>query len=236
MLTLVVVVSCSKESVNEVEENQLNNETFRRSGSTNPYEYVGEFHNEALAHMLNINSSNYQDIVDYLAPRMQEDPRNFIVFSLVEEDYNAAVANGYDYYTSLWVEGIIEAKEKAYLNQLEVIMLNSSSTDEFKNKIADVVDQLLQDESLNRTSQELLLSTTALAKHSYLFWDAQETTSRAKKGKWGKFWADVGGFVGGFVGTLVYNNNNGGGSDLNPFTNGTAVGGLASAAVGNKKD
>ena len=236
MLTLVVVVSCSKESVTEAEENQFHNETLSRAGNTNPYEYVGEFHNEALAHMFNISSSNYQDIVDYLAPRMEEDSSNFIAFSLVEEDYNAAVANGYDYYTNLWVEGIIEEKEKAYLNQLEVIMLNSSSRDEFKNKIADVVEQLLQDRSLSRTSQELLLSTTALAKHSYLFWDAYEATSRAKKGKWGKFWADVGGFAGGFVGTLIYNNNNGSDPNLNPFTNGTAVGGLASAAVGNKKD
>ena len=110
-----------------------------------------------------------------------------------------------------------------------------TSNDAFIANTEDIVNQILNDEQLSDDSRNVLLGAVSLAKHSYLFWDSYDRTSRASRAK-GKFWADVGGFVGGFTGALIYNNNNGSGFDANPFGAGVAVGGFASKLAEKEED
>jgi len=86
--------------------------------------------------------------------------------------------------------------------------------------------------------RSLVLGSLSLAKGTVAYWNAQDDIFDGdiiERGN-GKFWADLGGFAAGFTGSLIYNNNNGSGSDVNPFTAGGTMGSLASALVGDKEE
>ncbi|MEE2639557.1 MAG: hypothetical protein VX768_02915 [Planctomycetota bacterium] len=116
-------------------------------------------------------------------------------------------------------------------------MLLSPDLKSFEAEIDRQVTQALASRELTEDDRSLVLGALALGKSTVVYWNAQNDIFEGDvvaRGN-GKFWADLGGFVAGFTGTLVYNNNVSGGP-LNPFTNGAAVGGLASALVDNDDD
>ncbi len=233
LLTVVSFSSCTQDDTNIKDEQNLTLDTsFNRSNSSNPFEYIGELHNLALAQAMEGNTVSYTDIVSHLSELMSEDSSSFATLEMLDLDLGAIVDNGHEYYRNIWAPGYIERDEKAYLNVVESILLSDFENEQFIGEMDQVAIQLLDDEHISTQSKEILLSTISLAKHSYLFWKEYDGANRAK----GKFWADVGGFVGGFVGSLTYNNNNGGGTDVNPFSTGVSMGTAASALAGKDDD
>ena len=91
--------------------------------------------------------------------------------------------------------------------------------------------ETLQSRDLNDEERSLVLGSLSLAKGTVAYWNAQDDIFDGdiiERGN-GKFWADLGGFAAGFTGALVYNNNNGNASDVNPFATGGALGSFASS-------
>jgi hypothetical protein len=116
--------------------------------------------------------------------------------------------------------------------------LFSTNSDVFNVKIDNLVKNVLYNRNLSELDKGKVLGTIALAKHSIQYWNTQSDDDIFDQDiiekRRGKFWADVGGFIAGFVGGLVYNNNNGDGTDVNPFGTGVSVGSLASKAADKK--
>ena len=233
LMTIVAISSCSKDDVsNQSELNLVTSLDNGKASSSNPFEYIGELHNIALAQAMEGNTVSYTDIVSHLSELMDESPSSFATLEMLDLDLGAIVDNGHEYYRNLWAPGYIERDEKAYLNVVESILLSDFENEQFIGEMDQVAVQVLDDGQINTQSKEILLGTISLAKHSYLYWKEHDGANRAK----GKFWADIGGFVGGFVGSLTYNNNNGGGTDVNPFSTGVSVGTAASALAGKDDD
>jgi hypothetical protein len=99
----------------------------------------------------------------------------------------------------------------------------------FNIKTVALENQIINRKDINSDSKELLLGAISVAKNSAFFWIIETDFLEGKKGKGKVILADVGGFIGGFLGTLVYNNNNGGSPDINPFGSGVAIATLSSA-------
>lgn len=226
LMTIVAISSCTKDDVSHQSElNLVTSLDNNKSSSSNPFEYVGQLHNIALAQAIEGNTISYTDIVSHLSELMNESPSSFATLEVLDLDLDVIVDNGHEYYRNLWAPGYIERDEKAYLNEVESILLADFENEQFVDEMDQVAIQVLDDDQINAHGKEILLGTISLAKHSYLFWKEHDGANRAK----GKFWADIGGFFGGFVGSLTYNNNNGGGTDVNPFSTGVSIGTAASA-------
>lgn len=206
----------------------------------NPYEYVGIAHNCALEYVEGIRVSNelevsYRLIHAYLAGGNGLSMAEIVPFSQFEKHFPTIVEDGYAYFKSIMTNSTKAVQ--SVLKDLRKIISDSVSEADFLDRIDALVLKTRQGSFVDQ-NQAMLLSAIALAKHSLLFWVSKSEvdffSSKKNSRRKGGFWADLGGFVAGFVGTLIYNNNNGSGPDGNPFTNGTAVGGLASAAARKK--
>jgi len=143
--------------------------------------------------------------------------------------------DGYRYYQDVQKRISAIAPVRRAFQQLEETILLSPDLTAFNRSVDRQVIETLQSRELNDEERSLVLGSLSLAKGTVAYWNAQDDIF-IKKRKPGPFWADIGGFVGGFLGALVYNNNNGDASDVNPFATGGAVGTFASALVPDKDE
>lgn len=226
-------------------ENYFGIEALQTTGPTypNPVEDAGIAHNEVLTHISGESvladlEGSYQAVISYMTSRYDVSADEFLPWGEISESFSAIIADGYGEFVAM--KDASAPKVATALGRIHDAILNSETATDFESLMDTLVSDLLADEEMSDQDKCLALGAVALAVHSTRYWNAQVRgdifgdTPQAKKK--GPFWADVGGFVGGFVGTLVYNNNNGSGGDLNPFANGAAVGGLASAAAKELKD
>ena len=146
--------------------------------------------------------------------------------------------DGYRYFQNVRKQASTTASVARAFQRLEETLLWSPSLDALNRSLEHQVIETLESRQLNDDERSLILGSLALAKGTVAYWNAQDDIFDGdiiERGN-GRFWADVGGFVAGFTGALVYNNNNGGGSDVNPFTAGTSVGAFASSLCKKKEE
>ncbi len=193
----------------------------------NPYEYIGIEHNNLLAHLINIQSNDYTDAVNYVANSLNENPNNFLPYSSIQNDFSQIMTSPDNYLFGL----ALPSQVMQVLSQVSNIIYQG-------NNVSQQLDNLALSTSnasgLSTQNRDMLMAAIALAKHSNAFWEENEDTQAGLSDKWKKRIADLSGFTAGFLGALTYNNNNGSsGIDVNPFSSGAAVGGLASKAFGD---
>lgn len=146
--------------------------------------------------------------------------------------------DGYRYFQDVRKQASTTASIARAFQRLEETLLWSPSLDALNRSLDRQVIETLESRQLNDDERSLILGSLSLAKGTVDYWNAQDDIFDGdiiERGN-GRFWADVGGFVAGFTGALVYNNNNGGGSDVNPFTAGTSVGAFASSLCKKKEE
>ncbi|MCH1442002.1 MAG: hypothetical protein L7W43_20215 [Rubripirellula sp.] len=139
--------------------------------------------------------------------------------------------DGYRYYQDVQKRISAMASVGKAFQQLEETLLLSPDLTAFNRSVDRQVIETLQSRELNDEERSLVLGSLSLAKGTIAYWNAHDDIFDGdiiERGN-GKFWADLGGFAAGFTGALVYNNNNGNASDVNPFATGGALGSFASS-------
>jgi len=139
--------------------------------------------------------------------------------------------DGYRYYQDVQKRISAIAPVGRAFQQLEETLLLSPDLTAFNRSVDRQVIETLQSRELNDEERSLVLGSLSLAKGTVAYWNAHDDIFNGdiiERGN-GKFWADLGGFAAGFTGALVYNNNNGNASDVNPFATGGALGSFASS-------
>jgi len=153
-------------------------------------------------------------------------------------DISKIAEDGYGSYQDFQNRLSDKDPSKRAFQQLEETILLSPDLKAFNRAIDQQVVETMFSREYDNDQRSLLLGSLSLAKGTVAYWNAQDDIFDGdiiERGN-GKFWADLCGFVAGFTGTLINNNNNGGQPDQNAFTNGTALGAGASAAVGDKDE
>ena len=153
-------------------------------------------------------------------------------------DISKIAEDGYGFYQDF--QNCLSDKDpsKRAFQQLEETILLSPDLKAFNRAIDQQVVETMLSREYDNDQRSLVLGSLSLAKGTVAYWNAQDDIFDGdiiERGN-GKFWADLGGFAAGFTGSLIYNNNNGSGSDVNPFTAGGTMGSLASALVGDKEE
>ena len=197
-ISLLVITSlaygCKKEHLSNQESSET--EVILKNNSSNPYEYIGEEHNLALAHIISINSTNYTDAVSYISQSLNEPQSRFADWTIIQSGVNAAIADGLGEFNTLTNDPDIGS----YLGNLKSILLNSNSTN-IESNIAPLVNSILNaSNGLSEENRTLLFATTALGKHSFVYWSNSQGSSGISN-----VWRDAVGFLQGF--RLEWDNN-----------------------------
>ncbi len=162
----------------------------------------------------------------YRAPADQ-----FLMPNEVLSDGANIAEDGYRYYQDVQKRISAIGPVRRAFQQLEETILLSPDLTAFNRSVDRQVIETLQSRELSGEERSLVLGSLSLGKGTVAYWNAHDDIFDGdiiERGN-GKFWADLGGFAAGFTGALVYNNNNGGASDVNPFATGGALGSFASS-------
>jgi DNA-binding protein HU-beta len=160
----------------------------------------------------------------------------FLLPNALLTDGASIAEDGYRYYQDVQKRISAIAPVRRAFQQLEETIMLSPDLTAFNRSVDRQVIETLQSRELNDEERSLVLGSLSLAKGTVAYWNSHDDIFDGdiiERGN-GKFWADLAGFAAGFTGALVYNNNNGGASDVNPFTTGTAAGSFASSLVADK--
>ena len=153
-------------------------------------------------------------------------------------DVSKIAEDGYGFYQDFQNRLSDKDPIKLAFQHLEKTILLSPDLKAFNRAIDQQVVETMLSREYDNDARSLVLGSLSLAKGTVAYWNAQDDIFDGdiiERGN-GKFWADLGGFAAGFTGSLIYNNNNGSGSDVNPFAAGGTMGSLASALVGDKEE
>ncbi|MDB4670516.1 hypothetical protein OAF34_00150 [Pirellulaceae bacterium] len=162
----------------------------------------------------------------------------FLPANEVLKDVAMIAEDGYGFYQDFQNRLSDKDPSKRAFQQLEETILLSPDLKAFNRAIDQQVVETMLSREYDNDQRSLVLGSLSLAKGTVAYWNGQDDIFEGdiiERGN-GKFWADLGGFAAGFTGSLIYNNNNGSGSDVNPFTAGGTMGSLASALVGDKEE
>jgi hypothetical protein len=162
----------------------------------------------------------------------------FLLPNAVLTDGASIAEDGYRYYQEVQKRISAIAPVRRAFQQLEETIMLSPDLTAFNRSVDRQVIETLQSRELNDEERSLVLGSLSLAKGTVAYWNSHDDIFDGdiiERGN-GKFWADLAGFAAGFTGALVYNNNNGGATDVNPFTTGTAAGSFASSLVADKDE
>ena len=244
-------VGCKKEL------KQTNVETEKKTFSESPlksgynFHYVGPVHNIVLDNLM--NHSGWENMTSSEQSKYADSITKVELLSLNKD--TTSMPNGFSltYYNhALSYEG----QEVLYASKVEDFLTDSldfssltidyygellsfilksnhegSESEDTKSEILSFAMDIETEESISDIEKEFLRGASSVAYYSISYWvDYDEDNPAGLSGWWKKALADVGGFTSGFVGSLVYNNNSSG--NVNPFSAGGTVGGLASKLAG----
>ena len=146
--------------------------------------------------MLSINSTDYNVAVSHVAQSLNEPQSRFAEWSTLESGLNAAVADGQGEFNNMTADPNVGS----YLTSLKSILLASNSSTIEANTSNLVASILSPNNGLSDENRAVLLGTTAVAKHSFLFWSSYQGGISLKT-----VWNDIVGFYQGF--RLEWDNN-----------------------------
>jgi hypothetical protein len=152
ILSTFILISCSdpNETVEEISNDNMKNYTnpFESEGrassqSINPYEEIGVAHNAVLYDLEKVDvqsnmKEGYAQVVSFLSDNYGIDEEKFISYEEAEQDLNAAVNNGYEFYVSI-KNSSKDDHVSEVLENLENIILFSTNSDVFNVKIDNLV-------------------------------------------------------------------------------------------------
>ena len=200
-------------------------QTFRAfNAHRNPFECVGVAHNVGLEHLEGRSvqgelEASYDSLTSFLAGRYNIAKRDFLPWASIENAFIDTVPDGYRSFSRLVRDAA--GAERKILEDLQDILLTVESQKSFERKIDKLVRNILGKSKMDRQTLAKLLGLTAVAKHSFNYWNAISNTdffhedAQARRGN--GFWADMVGFVVGVAITVAT-----GGGD--PVGNGIAAG------------
>ncbi len=209
----------------------------------NPYEYVGEIHNTVLSAVFDETSYNglsksaklvwiYGKVNNELLALSKESLQVLNSQNYITND-ECSLIIGDSVSTEEYFDGIVtnlSNTTEAYLNEFKDICdLNAEEEDlsSFDASIAELEQTVFEDTYITADEKKVVLSSIALGKYSFHFWQEGAGSALDKKPK--PWLADVGGFLGG-AGTTIwgwFEGYNWG----NPITNGIALGTACSAGA-----
>ncbi|GAP43973.1 hypothetical protein TBC1_112132 [Lentimicrobium saccharophilum] len=173
-VTFILFSGCN----NEVVQDDLPNGNIKQS--VNPYEYIGELHNEMLLEWADYNngvdsgmfdSTKIESIVEWVSTKVDPvdgiNPYEYLNFSyeMYSEDFTLT-----EFATDLFNNDEVSAIAKNYLIELEEIVLSSGSD------ISLFLDEIIVYETkvgnIDLTAKEhlILLSAASIARNSLSFW------------------------------------------------------------------
>ncbi len=206
----VAIIACKKEDVTEAADNESKNVETRAPGFVNPYEWCGVEHNNVLQHLIDIESSDYADAVDYMSESHDIDPSEFLLYSEIEDDIDMIVDPAEDYLGGL---GFSSAVMDVF-DGIKDILLTSEEVSTDLDALAETTDA---SGLFSTEDNRLLLGSIAVAKHSFDFWSNYEGLGWTFLETVIVAYADLQGFAGAAKR----------GGEIN-WVNGVAVGGFAS--------
>lgn len=142
--------------------------------TTNPFDYVGELHNDGLNYIL---SNNYYDsneeintnLADYFEETTIEDIGNLADYM---SNYSSSVMDNSGNYVSDFVDSLpISNNEKDYLNTYYDILTETETAYDRVELSKVIEDLVIEDEYLTQTERNRLLKCFAIYRYSVAFWD-----------------------------------------------------------------
>jgi hypothetical protein len=153
----------------------------RTDEQTNPYDYIGAWHNDALDYANDLSETDpelsqedyFNALKDYVNELPGVEPVDY-TFEQYQEDFFAAPGELYspeEKVNHLIEAGIIGEQASAMLNELYVVVLGNeeSTEDEVFSGIADI-EQAALEADLTETEAQVVLSATSIAAHSLRYW------------------------------------------------------------------
>lgn len=161
-------VSIRKQSLTKSNSNNFTTYT------TNPFDYVGESHNDGLNYIL---SNNYYDsneeintnLADYFEETPIDDIDNLANYM---SGYSSSVMDNNGNYVSDFVDSLpISNNEKDYLNTYYDILTETETAYDRVELSKVIEDLVIEDEYLTQIERDRLLKCFAIYRYSVSFWD-----------------------------------------------------------------
>jgi hypothetical protein len=238
-LMFITVVGCKKEENTVTNQSSKQSVFNTKSSYTNPYNFVGIGHNDALIGAL--TKSGYRSLtsssqISYIKGLVETSFTNngasaytgkdisSTITSTVRDEVTSSSFDPETYYTSK-LSRLNSSEQAAMQDMVDLFDLYVENGDwsSFRTSMNALEQSVGTSTSLDNNTKARILSAYALGKASFSFWTNHESTPAPSQFKIKPWLADVGGFITGAWGSWQQN------GDINEaIETGTVLGGFAS--------
>ncbi len=186
-LFALAIIGCEKENVTETADNESPKVETRAGEFVNPYEWCGVAHNAGVQHLLDVESRDYDDLVDYLAVYFDMEVANFPLYYEIEGGISMILDPEEDYIASLSLGTAI----MDVFDSMDDILSTSA---DISNDFDDLAETIYLSETYSSNDKISLLGSIAVAKYSNILWSDDEDLDIAEKNgvvkaDWKGFWS-----------------------------------------------